>query len=62
MKTLLTITLILLFKSSFEQKPTNISGKIIDENGKRGINAMVHYGYLTNDTSYTDKQGRSSYL
>jgi len=54
MNTLLTITFILFFFFSFGQRPTNISGTIVDENGKPIANAVLHYS----DTAYTDKQGR----
>src|SRR5205809_509321 len=58
MKTLLTINFSLLFAFSFGQKPTNISGTIVDENGKPVVKAIVHYGNTTSDTAYTDNQGR----
>ena len=50
----------MLFAFSFGQKPTNISGTIVDENGKPVANAIVHYGNMTSDTAYTDNQGRFS--
>jgi hypothetical protein len=60
MKTLLTIAFILLFDFAFGQRPTNISGSIVDENRKPVSNAIIHYGkdYIYNDTAYTDNQGK----
>ena len=60
MRTLLTITFLLLFCFVFGQQPTNISGAVIDEYGQPVSNAIIHYGkeYVSDDTAYTDKQGR----
>jgi hypothetical protein len=57
MKTLLTMNFILLFVALFGQRPTNITGTVIDENGKPVINGMIRYGHWIEDTAYTDKQG-----
>ena len=61
MKTLLlTITFLLQLISVLGQRPTNISGFIVDENGKPVSNAMIHYGedYVRDDTAYTNMHGR----
>jgi hypothetical protein len=60
MKALLAIAFLLLLGDAIGQRPTNISGSIVDENGNPISYAMIHYGinYVRNDTTYTNKQGR----
>lgn len=60
MKPLLTTIFIAIVHFLFGQKPTNISGSIVDQNGKPVVNATIHYGedYVRDDTAYTDKKGR----
>jgi hypothetical protein len=57
---LLTITFLLSLNSVIGQRPTNINGFIVDENGNPISNAMIHYGedYVRDDTAYSNKQGR----
>ena len=55
MKLLLTISLTALFAVSHGQGLTNITGKVVDENGKAVSRASVRYG---DDTAYTDLKGQ----
>lgn len=57
MKTLIVICFILFSSSSFGQRPTNITGKLIDENGKPVHKATISYGDSDYDTIYTNKLG-----
>lgn len=59
MKTLITISLLILFNLTYGQAPTIISVILVDEKGNPVEAAMFHYGLnnASEDTSYTDKKG-----
>jgi len=54
MKYLLSIALLFCSFSIFGQKPTNIFGQVVDENGKPVAKIRIHF---QGDTAYSDNEG-----